>query len=98
MTTYAFDATVWEYDGPGSWHFVSLPQECADEIDQLTADSGTAFGSVRVEVSIGRTRWSTSLFPDRRQGTYLLPVKRSVRTAENLIEGSVARVEVTLAG
>jgi hypothetical protein len=97
-TTFAFDAAVWEHDGPGAWHFISMPREYADEIDQLTADSTTAFGSVRVEVSIGTTRWSTSLFLDSRRGTYVLPVKKSVRAAENLVEGSIAHVEVTLAG
>jgi hypothetical protein len=97
-TSYVFDAAVWEHDGPGAWHFISLPREHADEIDQLTANSTTAFGSVRVEVSIGTTRWSTSLFPDSRRGTYVLPVKKSVRAAENLVEGSIARVEVRLAG
>ena len=97
-TSYVFDAAVWEHDGPGAWHFISLPREHADEIDQLTATSTTAFGSVRIEVSIGTTRWSTSLFPDSRRGTYVLPVKKSVRVAENLVDGSVAHVEVTLAG
>ncbi|HEX6231492.1 MAG TPA: DUF1905 domain-containing protein [Jiangellaceae bacterium] len=98
MPSFTFDATVWEHDGPGAWHFVSLPRECADEIDQRTAENSTAFGSVRVEVSIGTTRWSTSLFPDRPRGTYVLPIKRSVRVAENLVDGSVAHVELTLAG
>ena len=96
-TVYAFDAAVWEHDGLGAWHFISLPQECADEINELTADGTTAFGSVRVEVTIGTTRWSTSLFPDSRQGTYVLPVKKSVRAAENLVDGSVAQVEIELA-
>lgn len=97
-TIYAFDAAVWEHDGPGAWHFISLPRECADEIHQLTLDGTTAFGSVRVEVRIGATRWSTSLFPDSRRATYVLPVKKSVRAAETLVDGSVAHVEVTLAG
>lgn len=97
-TRYAFDSVVWEHDGPGAWHFISLPPESADEIHQMTADGATAFGSVRVEARIGATRWSTSIFPDSRRGTYVLPVKKSVRAAEKLSDGSMAHVEVTLVG
>lgn len=25
--SYSFDAVVWERDGPGAWHFISLPPE-----------------------------------------------------------------------
>lgn len=95
-STYAFHGTVWEYDGPAAWHFISLPREHADEIEQLTAGSAAAFGSVRVRVTIGATRWSTSLFPDSRRGTYVLPVKKAVRSAEDLVDGSVARVTLEL--
>jgi len=42
---------------------------------------------VRVVVTVGRSRWETSIFPDRRLESYVLPVKRSVREAEGLDEG-----------
>ncbi|MEX2626102.1 MAG: DUF1905 domain-containing protein [Ilumatobacteraceae bacterium] len=58
------------------------------------ADSRTAFGSVRVEASVGETTWRTSLFPDSKRATYVLPMKRAVRVAESLEVGS--RVEVRL--
>lgn len=95
-TTYSFEAVVWEHDGPGGWHFVSLPQEHADDIEERTAGQSTGFGSVRVEVAIGSTRWKTSVFPDQKRGTYLLPVKKSVRTAENLVDGTVAQVSLVV--
>lgn len=41
-------------------------------------------------------RWSTSIFPDRKRGTYLLPVKKAVRAAENLAAGSIARVDLVV--
>ncbi len=94
--SYAFDAVVWEYDGPGGWHFISLPPDQADEIAERVASRAAGFGSVRVEATIGATRWTTSLFPDRRRRTYLLPVKKSVRSAEDLVDGSVARVHLVV--
>jgi hypothetical protein len=47
---------------------------------------------VRVEVSIGSTTWRTSLFPDSKRATYVLPVKKAVRSAERLGDGSAAAV------
>lgn len=94
--TFSFAATVWEHDGDAAWHFVSLPEDVADEIAERSAGRTRGFGSVRVEVTIGASTWRTSLFPDGRRGTYVLPVKRAVRTAEGLAAGSSADVELRL--
>ncbi len=93
---FAFTARVWEHDGPSAWHFVSLPAEVADDIEERFGGRAGGFGSVRVEVVIGGTRWRTSVFPDRRRQTYLLPVKRAVRVAEDLEDGSTATVELAV--
>jgi hypothetical protein len=95
-TTFSFEATLWEHEGPGAWHFVSLPHDIADEITEMTEGRTGGFGSVRVEVTVGLTTWRTSLFPDGQRGTYLLPVKRAVRTAEALTDGSPASIRVLL--
>ena len=53
---------------------------------------------MRVKVSIGRTKWATSIFPDRKRGTYLLPVKKEVRKAEGLQAGTLASVRLETLG
>jgi hypothetical protein len=95
-TTFAFTAAIWEHEGPGAWHFVSLPHDVADEIAETKHGRTGGFGSVRVEVTVGGSTWRTSLFPDGRRGTYLLPVKRAVRKAEALTDGSRASIHVLL--
>ncbi|MGO4616168.1 DUF1905 domain-containing protein [Nocardia sp. 2YAB30] len=55
------------------------------------------FGAVRVHLTIGKSRWSKSLFQDKSRATYVLPVKKAVRTAEWLAAGSAARIELTVA-
>ncbi|MEU7142148.1 DUF1905 domain-containing protein [Nocardia sp. NPDC046473] len=90
---YSFTAEVWEHSGQGSWHFVSLPEEIADEIEERYAQ----FGAVRVHVTIGASRWSTSLFPSKSRATYVLPVKKAVRSAEELGAGSLPRIELVVA-
>jgi hypothetical protein len=47
-----------------------------------------------VDVTVGSTRWSTSIFPDSKRGTYVLPLKKAVRVAEGLSAGASARVEL----
>lgn len=63
MTEYAFTAALWEHEGPAAWHFVCLPEDVADEIDETFGHRARGFGAQRVEVTIGATRWSTSIFP-----------------------------------
>ena len=90
---YDFSGTLWEYGGENTWVFITLPREPADEIaDRVPRRPG--FGSVKVEVRIGETEWSTSLFPDTSLGSYVLPVKRSVRDREQLAVGDVADVTI----
>ena len=62
---FTFDAPLWRWQGDAAWHFIALPEDVADEIeDSPTARGG--FGSVRVESGqVGATSWSTSVFPDK---------------------------------
>lgn len=94
--TYSFSATVWEHDGNAAWHFVSLPDDDADDIEQRFGGNAGGFGSVRVEVTIGSTRWRTSLFPDSKRKTYVLPVKKEVRRAEDLVVGSTPEIALVV--
>ncbi|MFC4125556.1 DUF1905 domain-containing protein [Nocardia rhizosphaerae] len=80
---YDFTARVWLHDA-GSWHFVSLPESCADDIADRHPRTGPGFGAVPVTVTVGGTTWSTSLFPDKARGTYLLPMKKAVLRAERI--------------
>ena len=89
-----FTATVWRYDGQVAWYFLTLPVDLSEEIRARTERVG--FGSVRVDVRIGATSWSTSVFPDKESGSFVLPVKAAVRRAEDLDDGSPARVHVTV--
>lgn len=96
--THEFDAPLWQWEArrTDSWTFVSLPTDAADEILDVAGPIARGFGSLRVDVTIGRTAWRTSIFPDSKVGTYVLPIKRAVRTADGLQTGDVARVRITL--
>lgn len=93
----SFDAEVWLWEG-GSWHFVSLPAADADDIAEQSGGRARArgFGSVPVQATIGATRWSTSIFPDKKRGSYVLPIKKAVREAEGAVAGTTVRVELVV--
>jgi hypothetical protein len=98
--TVAFKAPCWLYAGKGAWYFVTLPPESAAEISYfskaLNSGKRVGWGSVRVTVQIGATVWQTSLFPDSKNKSYVLPIKAAVRKAENIIEDQSVKVRVSL--
>jgi Domain of unknown function (DUF1905) len=93
---YDFRGELWQYDGPAAWHFVSLPAEMSDDIRDRLGPNVSAFGSIPVAATVGSTRWTTSLFPDKARRTYLLPVKKGVRVLEDLETGDVVLVSLEI--
>jgi hypothetical protein len=93
-----FDAELWMWDArrADSWVFVSLPAEASEEVRDLVAGPRRGFGSLRARVTIGGSAWTTSIFPDSVRGCYVLPIKRAVRSAEDLAVGAIATVTVEL--
>ena len=88
--TFTSEIWLWQSETATAWHFVTLPVELSEDIKAFTKHLTRGFRSVKVEVRIGETSWKTSLFPSKEQGAYLLPIKKSVRVAEDISVGSVA--------
>jgi hypothetical protein len=92
--SYEFHAELWLNPGEAGWHFVTLPAEVADDIKERTAAGSKAFGSVNVTAGIGSRSWQTSLFPDNKRGSYLLPVKKAVRDKAGISAGDTVKVRL----
>lgn len=93
---YEVEGEVWAYSGVGGWHFLTLPRELTEGLKTLRGKS-RAWGSMRVEVRLGDSCWSTSLFPDTRSGAFLLPIKAEVRRREGVKAGDPVRVSIEIA-
>ena len=94
MITFAAPLWLWS-GGQGSWHFINVPEEQSGDIRAHAVAGPRGFGSVRVEASIGRVTWRTSVFP-QKSGGYILPVKAEVRRRAGIAAGDEVRISLEL--
>ena len=104
MTTVHFAAPLQSIhieDGYAPMGFLRIPSEAAEAIvghefeRRLEMGKRRGFGSVKVTVALGDSRWQTSLFPNK-DGSWFLPIKKPVRIAEGLVDGDETEVELEL--
>lgn len=75
-----FQGELFYWRGPAPFYFAVLPVVLCTELHDIAADVSYGWGTVPVRARIGRTEWTTSVFP--KNGGYLLPIKAAVRRAE----------------
>jgi len=84
-TTYQLKSKVFVWPGEqGNWHFVGVDKKVSAEIKEHFGKNAKGFRSIPVTVTVGKTSWDTSIFPDSKSGQYLLPLKAKVRRAEDI--------------
>lgn len=86
---YVFRSKVMVYPGVSGWRFLGIPERQGKEIKKMHGARAKGWGSLPVSVTVGKTQWDTSIFPDKKSGSYLLPLKISVRKAENIFDTDV---------
>lgn len=94
VNSFKIRAKVWLYPGMAGWHFVSVPKKETKEISERFGVMKRGWGSLPVVVTIGKTSWRTSIFPDRKTGTYLLPLKSDVRKKEGIANNDTIMVAI----
>ena len=94
--TYTFKARVWLYAGPTPWHFVTLPKKLAAEIKAFHGGLAKSFGTIAVLAKIGGTEWKTSVFSDKKSGSYVLPLKAEVRKKEKIVADKTLTVSLQI--
>jgi hypothetical protein len=89
-----FSGEVWFWRGPAPWHFVTVPEGQCGELEATAEFVSYGWGMIPVTASIGRTRWTTSLFP--KDGRYIVPLKAWVRKAEEIDIGDVVTIHLSV--
>ena len=90
-----FDNDLWYWRGPSPYFFITVPEEESLDLHTIARSVTYGWGMIPVTAWIGDTEWTTSLFP--KNGRYVLPVKNKIRRAEDLTEGDLVTVRMSVA-
>jgi hypothetical protein len=90
----SFAGELWFWRGPAPWYFVTVPDAECQELKQASAEVSYGWGMIPATARIGATEWRTSLFP--KDGRYLVPVKAAVRNAEQIADGDLVTVDLSI--
>ena len=92
---------VWPTEKYGDIGYVRIEGAAAEAISahelvrRLELGRRRGFGSVKVNVVVGNSRWSTSVFP-QRGGGWFLPVKKAICRAEGIEAGDEVKARLEL--
>lgn len=89
-----FSGEIWFWRGPAPFHFVTVPEAESRELHASAPLVTYGWGMIPVTARIGRTEWTTSLWP--KDGGYVVPLKVKVQRAEDLALGDVVTVSLTV--
>lgn len=90
---FTISGKVFKFPGKGGWFFVKAGKQLTQDLKNAQK---SGFGSVGVKATIGKTSWKTSLFPERKNGPYMIAIKSDVRKKENIVKGKTVRIKMVL--
>jgi hypothetical protein len=83
---------VWVWPGNTPWHFISLDKKLAEEIRILFPKTPL----IKIKAKVGKTEWDTAFFRESKTKSYIMPLKKKVRLAEDIWEGEEVTVAVEI--
>jgi Domain of unknown function (DUF1905) len=89
-----FNGKIIYWRGPAPWYFVTVPAKQSRDIKAISGLVTYGWGVIPVHVRIGTSEFTTSLFP--KEGRYLVPIKASIRKAEDLDAGDKVIVQLEI--
>jgi len=89
-----FTGKIWFWRGPSPWHFVTVPAKQSRDLKAILGLVTYGWGMIPVSVRIGKTEWTTSMWP--KDGRYIVPLKASIRKAENLDLGDKVTIRLEI--
>lgn len=94
--SFNFQSKLWLYPGKAGWHFFTLPKKLAKEINKHFYVSKKAWGSIPLKVKINNTSWDTSIFPDKKSESFVLPIKKEIRLKEGLLDNKTYDLSIMI--
>ena len=94
--SFSFSGECWRWQSIATaWYFITLPEDKSEEIKFFSENHNAkrrGWGAVRVQATIGKTTWQTSIFPYSQSKAYILPIKAEVRKKEKILADNVVEV------
>ena len=87
-----FTGPIWEWRGPAPFYFVTVPEAECEMIKDISNIVTYGWGMIPVQVTLGKTVWTTSLWP--KGGRYVVPLKDKVRKAEGVSDGDTVMIKL----
>lgn len=95
MKKYQIKEKIFKWQGKGTWFFIRINEKTSDDIRGKFGEFAKGWGSIPINVTIGKSNWKTSIFPDKNK-SYLLPIKSQIRKAEKIEEGDLVSLEIEI--
>lgn len=92
---YKIKSKIFKWQGEGAWYFIRIDENTTEEIKDKFGMMARGWGSLPVNVTLGKSRWKTSIFPDEGK-TYLLPIKSQIRKEEKINDGDLVKLEIEI--
>ena len=94
--TFHLKSDVIVYPTMGGWRFLAVDPETSREIREVFGGRAKGWGSIPVVVTVGATPWKKSIFPEKKSGTYLLPLNAQIRKAEEIADADEVRFSIKI--
>lgn len=91
---YKIKSKLFKWQGEGAWHFIRINEKITEKIKDKFGMYARGWGSLPVNVTLGKSRWKTSIFPDKK--TYLLPIKAKIRNTEKINDKDEVELEIEI--
>ena len=86
-----------EGNDSSSWRFARVPEDISAKIKEMQKGRlRRGWGAVYARAKIGKSEWTTSIFPDWHSATYILPLKKQIRYEENLYDGTDVDISIQI--
>ncbi len=93
---FTLNAKVCVFSGPVAWYYLILPKQAGQTIKKRFGHSAKGWGSLPVDIRAGAFEWQTSIFPDKKSGSYILPLKLEARKATQVKKGDTLNFRLTI--
>jgi len=94
MDEFSFETTIIYWRGPAPFFYAHLPPAEAERIREISKFVTYGWGMIPVEATINGVTFATAMF--RKNETYYLPLKDSVRKKAGVTADDVVSIQMTV--